>query len=60
MGSTELFEVEVFSATGQKISVETKRAPSGLLLNMETAPNGVYFVRLTKDEFSSTKKLIKH
>ena len=60
MGSTELFEVEVFRATGQKISVETKRTPSGLLLNMETAPNGVYFVRLTKDEFSSTKKLIKH
>ena len=60
VGGLNRFEIEVYNMAGKLVAVETKTNQSGLLINMETAANGVYFVRIINGEFSSTKKLIKH
>lgn len=52
-------QIEVFDLAGKIISTETKASQNGLLIDMTAVPNGVYFVRITNGEFSSTKKLIK-
>ena len=60
VGGLNRFEIEVYNMAGKFVAVEKKNNQSGLLINMETAANGVYFVRIINGEFSSTKKLIKH
>jgi len=53
-------EIEVYNLKGKIITRQTKLLQNGLLINMNSAADGVYFVRITNGEFSSTKKLIKH
>lgn len=53
-------EIEVIDLTGKLVKNETKQAQNGLIVNIDSAPTGVYFVRIINGEFSSTKKLIKH
>ena len=53
-------EIEVINLAGKLVKCETKRGINGLIINIDTAPAGVYFVNVRNGEFSSTKKLIKH
>ena len=53
-------EIEIFDLAGKLINHQTKQVQNGFNININTAPRGVYFVRIINDEFRSTKKLIKH
>ncbi|MFT6166387.1 MAG: hypothetical protein ACJAV5_000484 [Vicingaceae bacterium] len=53
-------EIEVIDLTGKLVRSQTKQDKNGLIVSIDSAPSGVYFVRIMNGEFSSTKKLIKH
>jgi hypothetical protein len=53
-------EIEVIDLTGKLVRSQTKQDKNGLMVSIDSAASGVYFVRIMNGEFSSTKKLIKH
>jgi hypothetical protein len=50
--------LEVFNLNGKLLNVKTKRQQNGYAINMRNYSSGVYFLKLSNQKESFTKKLI--
>lgn len=57
----EALEVKIYNAIGELVAVQSVRDYTGqrLQIDLENSPSGVYFVNVTADGVSATKKLSK-
>jgi hypothetical protein len=53
-------KIQLFDVTGKVINFKTIRATRGLILYINAAPRGVYFLRVEGEKINYTQKLIKH
>lgn len=53
-------EIQITDITGKQVAFRTKNSDYGLAIELVDAAKGIYFVKLKEDNFSVTKKLIKH
>ncbi|MBO6515581.1 MAG: T9SS type A sorting domain-containing protein [Bacteroidia bacterium] len=52
--------LEVFTATGKKVELNSPKTESGFVLNTSNTPAGLYFCRLTDGTKSTTIRFMKH
>lgn len=56
----EIQTAEIFNLLGKAFYVKSQRAESKIILNIEDIPQGVYFIKISTNKNTTTKRIVKN